>query len=147
MGQITLLLADDEKVILDSFYRELKSDVLEVTLATTGEEAVNMINTNRFDIVVTDLLLPVVDGLQVLKAAKNKDVRTIVIILTGHGDVESAVDALRLGADDFLRKPCDPNELLYRVSNCLAKQEMQRKNVVGESTLPICRKCKKILDH
>lgn len=146
MKRKSLLLADDEQLILHSFSRDLASDALGVTLAANGEEAVDMIAGTHFDIVVTDLVMPGIDGFQVLKAAKKKDARTIVIILTGYGDIESAVDALRLGADDFLQKPCDSDELLYRVSNCLVKQDMQRKIDLYEEILQVCSYCRKIRD-
>jgi DNA-binding response OmpR family regulator len=146
MKQKALLLADDEPLVLHSFARELTSESLKMTLAKNGEQAVSLIKNNHFDVVVTDLMMPGLDGFQVLKAAKKKDVRTIVIILTGYGDMESAVDALRLGADDFLQKPCDPNDLLYRISNCLVKQEMQKKIDLYEKFLPVCSYCRKIRD-
>ena len=146
MKRKSLLLADDEQLVLHSFSKELASESLGVTLAANGEEAVRLIKNGHFDIIVTDLVMPGLDGFQVLKAAKKKDVRTIVIILTGYGDVESAVDALRLGADDFLQKPCDPNELLYRISNCLVKQDSQKKIALYEKILPVCSYCRKIRD-
>lgn len=146
MKRKSLLLADDEKLILHSFSKDLGSDTLGVTLAANGKEAVDLIADTHFDVVVTDLLMPGLDGFQVLKAAKKKDPNIMVIILTGYGDMESAVDALRLGADDFLQKPCDSDELLYRISNCLAKQEMQRKIDLYEEILPVCSYCRKIRD-
>jgi hypothetical protein len=88
--------------------------------------------------------MPGLDGFQVVKAAKKKNLQTMVIILTGYGAVESAIDALRLGADDFLQKPCDTQELLYRMSNCFMKQEMLRKIAWYENCLPVCCYCKKI---
>ena len=63
-----------------------------------------------------------IDGFQVLQAAKRKDGQTIVIILTGYGDMKSAINALRLGADDFLQKPYDIEELLYRMFNCFSNR-------------------------
>jgi len=146
MKQKSMLLADDEQLVLNSLFRELASDELEVTLAANGEDAVDMINAGHFDIVVTDMMMPGLDGFQVLKAAKKRDARTMVIILTGYGDMDSAVDALRLGADDFLQKPCDPGELQYRISNCLVKQEMERKIFLYENILPVCCYCRKIRD-
>jgi DNA-binding NtrC family response regulator len=146
MKRKSLLLVDDEKLILHSLSRELESDVLEVSRAAKGEEAVEMMAGKHFDIIVTDLLMPGLDGFQVLKEGKKKDPGTMVIILTGYGDMESAVDALRLGADDFLQKPCDSEELLYRVSNCLVKQEMQKKIELYEGILPVCSYCRKIRD-
>ena len=96
-------------------------------------------------ITVTDLFMPPgLDGFQVLKAAKRKDPQTMVIILTGYADLRSSVDALRLGADDFLQKPCDVDELLFRISNCFSKQDLQRKVQLYETILPVCSYCKKI---
>lgn len=148
MKRKSLLLVDDEQLILDSLSRELTSNDpdLRITLAASGEEAIAKINDTCFDLVVTDLLMPGLDGFQVLKAVKKRDRHTMVIILTGYGDMESAIDALRLGADDFLLKPCDPDELLYRMSNCFVKQELQRKVALYENILPVCCYCKKIRD-
>ncbi|RPJ04110.1 MAG: response regulator [Spirochaetaceae bacterium] len=142
----SLLLVDDEPTIRNSLSRELVDAGLEVTLAASGEEAIARINTGCFDLVMTDLLMPGLDGFQVLKAAKQKDLQTMVIILTGYGNKESAIDALRLGADDFLEKPCDTEELILRMSNCLRKQELQKKITMYENFLPVCSYCKKIRD-
>ena len=142
----SLLLVDDEQIILNSLSRELVDAGFKVTLAANGEEAIARINNDCFDLVMTDLLMPGLDGFQVLKSAKQRGLQTMVIILTGYGALESAVDALRLGADDFLQKPCDTDELLYRISNCFAKQELLRKIALYEKFLPVCSYCKKIRD-
>jgi len=70
----------------------------------------------------------------------------MVVILTGYADLDSAIDALRLGADDFLQKPCDIDELLCRISNCFVKQELQRQVAFYEKILPVCAYCRKIRD-
>lgn len=142
----SLLLVDDEQIVRNSLRRELASENLEVNTAASGEEAVDKINSRCFDLVITDLSMQGLDGFQVLKAAKKKSVQTMVIILTGYGSMESILDALRLGADDFLQKPCDTVDLLYRVSNCLVKQELQKKVSMYEKLLPVCMYCKKIRD-
>jgi DNA-binding response OmpR family regulator len=126
MKRKSILLAGDEKLALNSLSRGMASEEFEVPLVANGEEAVIMINSGHFDIVVTDLMMPGLDGFQVLKVAKKRNARTIVIFLIGYDDMGFAVDALQLGADDFLLKPCDPKELLSRISACLMKQEMQR---------------------
>lgn len=148
MYKKSILLVDDEIVILDSLSRELKTEPLnlEIHVANSGEEAIERINTLSFDLVVTDLFMPGLDGFQVLKAVKRKDPQAMVIILTGYADLKSSIDALRLGADDFLQKPCDIDELLYRISNCFAKQDLQRKVQLYETILPVCSYCKKIRD-
>jgi DNA-binding NtrC family response regulator len=148
MHKKSILLVDDEIVILDSLSRELKSEPLnlEIHVANSGEEAIKRINSLSFDLVVTDLFMPGLDGFQVLKAVKRKDPQSMVIILTGYADLKTSIDALRLGADDFLQKPCDIDELLYRISNCFAKQDLQRKVQLYETILPVCSYCKKIRD-
>lgn len=126
---------------MDSFTREPASDDFVVMLATNGVEAVELIKANRFDVVVTALLMPGRDGVQILEAAKQRDRQTVVIVLTGYGDLGSVADALRRGADDFLQKPCDPGELLCRISNGLARRERQRKMVWYATMLHGCRPC------
>jgi len=146
MMRKSILLVDDEQVILSSLSRELAAAEhnLDVSVAASGEEAIAKINDGCFDLVLTDLMMPGVDGFQVLKACKQKDAQTIVIILTGYADLDSAVDALRLRANDFLQKPYDTDELLYRMANCFAKQDLQRKVAFYENILPVCCYCKKI---
>jgi len=146
MKQKSILLVDDEKFILSSLSRELASDNFKVTPAASGEIALAKLEEDSFDLVITDLRMPGVNGFQVLEATKRKDERTMVIILTGCADLDSAVDALRSGADDFLQKPCDVDELLYRISNCVARQDLQRKVSQYENILPVCSYCKKIRD-
>lgn len=132
MKRKSILLVDDEQVFLKSLSRELTSvfNDFSVTIAASGEEAIDKINTSSFDLVVTDLLMPGLDGFQVLKAAKRKNAQTMVIILTGYAGLESSADASRLGADYFLQKPYDIEELLYRMSNCFAKQDLLRKSKI-----------------
>ena len=146
MKQKSILLVDDKKLILSSLSRDLASDALKVSLAESGEKALNKINATYFDLVITDLHMPEIDGFQVLEATKRKDAQTMVIILTGVADLESVVNALRLGADDFLQKPCDADELLCRMAKCFAKQDLQRKVTLYENILPVCSYCRKIRD-
>ena len=144
MEKKSLLVVDDEPVIVNSLARELVSAGFDVTTAAGGEEAISKINSGFFDLVTTDLNMPGLDGFQVLKAAKLRNIQTMVIILTGFGTMESAVDALRLDADDFLQKPCDIDDLLFRISNSFLKQEQLRKIALFEHDLPVCPYCKKI---
>lgn len=148
MESRTILLVDDEQIILNSLFRELTSDNLnlDVSLAASGEEALALIKDGSFDLVVTDLIMPGLDGFQVLKAAKKRDPHTMVIILTGYADLRFTVDALRLGADDFLQKPCDTDELLFRISNALVKRQLQRQLAFYQKILPMCAYCRKIRD-
>lgn len=120
----TILFVDDEEVIRKSFARELQMEDFAVTQAAGGAEALAVLERDRFDLVITDLMMPGVDGFAVLKAAKRLAPQTSVIILTGYGDMRSAIDALRLGADDFTLKPCETEELLLRIRRCREKQSL-----------------------
>ena len=124
MAQTSILFVDDEEVIRTSFTRELQAEHFAVTAAADGSEAVAVLRAVQFDLVITDLMMPGVDGFGVLKAAKELSPQTSVIILTGYGDMRAAIDALRLGADDFTLKPCEMEELLFRIGRCLEKRSL-----------------------
>lgn len=121
MQNKSILLVDDEEIILNSIGMDLRQDQYNVTCAGSGEEAVHRLREHRYDLVITDLVMSKLDGIQVLKEAKKINTLTRVIILTGFGDMTSAVDALRLGADDYLLKPCEAEDLALRIQRCLEK--------------------------
>ncbi len=135
MENAQILLVDDEKIILNSLSRELKTNNFVVATAETGEEAIAKLMADTYDLVVTDLKMEGMDGIEVLKRAKQIRPDASVIILTGHGDLSSAIDAVRFGADDYLLKPCDIDELLFRITNCLEKKEPQISEVVASDAL------------
>lgn len=139
-------MVDDEMIILKTLAAKLLDEGFEVKTADCGEKAIDMLKNNSFDLVITDLMMEGLDGFKVLKKAKTVSHNISVIILTGYGDLTSAIDALRLGADDYLLKPCDINELLFRIEKCMEKQELQRRVAMYENILPICLVCKKIRD-
>jgi DNA-binding response OmpR family regulator len=105
-----------------------------------------MLDEKKYDIVITDMTMYQIDGLGVLKKAKEIEQKTIVIILTAHSDLSSAIGALRLKADDYILKPCEPDEIYVRINNCLEKLELKRILKIYEKILPICCVCKKIRD-
>ncbi|GAB4285255.1 MAG: hypothetical protein Kow0092_39380 [Deferrisomatales bacterium] len=146
MKKRSILLVDDELLIRSSVTRALEATGLSVTAVASGDEAVARLAAGPFDLVVTDLVMEGRDGVQVLEEAKRADPDICVIVLTGYCDVGSAVDALRLGADDYLSKPCDFDELLLRVERCLEKRDLRRKLRLYESLLPVCFSCNRIRD-
>jgi len=146
MKEHSLLLVDDDPFILEGIGEDLESNGYQVTRASSGESAVELLETNHFDLVITDLVMASTDGIQVLKKSKELNSDIQVIILTGFGDIDSAVKALRSQADDFLLKPCESQEMLFRVKNCLEKQELTRKIKLYQKILPMCCVCKKIRD-
>ncbi len=125
MVETSILFVDDEEVIRKSFARELTSEHFAVTAVAGGREAVEALESGQqYDLVITDLMMPDVDGFGVLKAVKRYAPQASVIILTGYGDMRTAIDALRLGADDFTLKPCEIEELVFRIRRCLEKRSL-----------------------
>lgn len=124
MTETSILFVDDEKLIRNSFSRDLRAEHFTVTAVASGGEAVNALENGRYDLVITDLMMPEVDGFAVLKAVKRSAPQTSVIILTGYGDMRAAIDALRLGADDFALKPCEIEELVFRIGRCMEKRSL-----------------------
>lgn len=146
MANKSILLVDDEEIILNSIRADLRNENYDVTLATSGEEAIAKFKEDHFDLIITDLVMSGVDGINVLKEAKKSNPEVCVIILTGFGDMASAIDALRSGADDYLLKPCDTDELSIRINRCLKSKERDKRIQFYEKFLPICATCKSIRD-
>jgi len=145
MQKKRVLLVDDSQIVLDAISIGL-AEHYEITTASSGEEAIVTLRMEPFDLVLTDLMMEGVNGIQVLEESKKIDPEICVLILTGFGDMASAIDALRLGADDYLLKPCDTEELILRMNNCLTSQELKKKVKLYEDILPICSYCKTIRD-
>lgn len=146
MKRYHLLLVDDDPFILEGIGDDLENNGYQVTRATSGEMAVNLLESMDFDMVITDLVMESAGGIQVLQTTKRVNPATQVIILTGYGDIESAIAALRNNADDYLLKPCESQEMIFRVKNCLEKLELARKVSLYQKILPMCCVCKKIRD-
>ena len=146
MKEYKLLLVDDDPFILEGIGEDLERNGYQVTRASNGETAVELLESNEFDLVITDLVMDSTDGIQVLKKTKKLNSDVQVIILTGFGDIDAAIEALRSQADDFLLKPCESQEMLFRVKNCIEKQELTRKINLYHKILPMCCVCKKIRD-
>ena len=146
MNTYEILLVDDDPLILKALKPALEQDGYRVTTADNGESAVEMMESRHFDILMTDLVMDAIDGIGVLKKAKTSNPEMMSIILTGFGDIQSAIEALRLGADDYLMKPSEIDEILFRVSSCVEKLELKRRIKAYEGILPICCVCKKIRD-
>lgn len=147
MHKNAVLLVDDEQPILTSLGNYLERKGFYVKLAICGEDALAKLrSTPSIDLVITDLVMTGMNGLEVLKRVKEINYETGVFILTGHGNMSLAIEALRAGADDFILKPCDADELIIKMERFFEKQEMQKKIKLYEKFLPICMYCKQIRD-
>ena len=141
-----LLLVDDDPFILEGIGEDLERHGYHVTRVNSGDRAVELLERTNFDLVITDLVMEHTDGIQVLKKTKEIDTTIMVIVLTGFGDMLSAIEALRNQADDYMLKPCESSEMFFRVERCLEKLELARRIHLYQKILPMCCVCKKIRD-
>jgi DNA-binding NtrC family response regulator len=123
MSKGRILVVDDEDIVRTSCSRTLSPEGFEVRLAKNGVEGLKMANEERFDLVLTDLKMPDMDGIEVLRIIKEKWPETEVIIVTGYQTVDTAVKAIKLGAYDYIEKPFTPDALISAVTEALTKQK------------------------
>lgn len=123
-----LLIVDDEKHIREGLQKALSSDGYEVELASDGEEALEKIEEGDVDLVITDLKMPKLSGDELMKEALERNPYLPVIILTGHGTIENAVEAMRNGAYDYLTKPLNIDKLSLIVKRALENSSLKRQN-------------------
>ena len=121
-----ILVVDDEKRMCESLQTLLSKVGYNVTTVEKGEEALKHINKSDFDLVITDIKMPQVDGLDILKAARNKDEDALVILMTGYASLESAVRAINQGAYDYLMKPIEFADLKLTIQRALEKRRTDR---------------------
>ena len=118
----SVLLVDDEEQFLQVLSERLTNRGLHVNSVTSGEEAVAQVENKNFDAIVVDLAMPGINGIQTLKRIKAKRPDLEIIILTGHATVKTGIEAMKLGAEDFLEKPVDLNVLLEKIRNAKHKR-------------------------
>jgi len=121
-----ILLAEDEANMVRTLAKILERKGYAVDGAATGEEALRRLSENGYDLVITDLNMPVMDGMTLLRRMKDEHLTPATIVLTGHGTIQSAVEAMKLGAADYLIKPCHPDELLMVVARTLEVHQLRR---------------------
>jgi DNA-binding response OmpR family regulator len=110
-----ILIVDDEPQLLEQLQHLLEDQRYLIETATDGEEALDKLFDAPFDLVILDIMMPKIDGLAVLKEARQAGIKTPVLILTAKGDVDDRIKGLDLGADDYLAKPFSAAELLARI--------------------------------
>jgi len=123
-----ILIIDDEPLMRMSISDALKDDGYEVLEAGLGKEGITLFRDNSFDIVITDLRLPDLNGLEVLKACKRYSPDTMVILITAHGSVDTAVEAMKFGAYDYITKPFSMEELLLMVKRLMKMRALEQEN-------------------
>ncbi len=126
--KLTILVADDEKNIREGLREALALDGYDVVLAADGKEAWDAVTRGEIDLVITDLKMPHMSGEELLRNISSQYPTVPVIILTGHGTIESAVQAMHDGAYDFLTKPVNLDRLSLLVKRALSNRELVLQN-------------------
>lgn len=117
-----ILIVEDDEMILRALEFRLKKEYNDVNVARTGKEALDLLKTNKFNLVITDLMLPFVMGMELLTYIKLNQPGVPVIVLSGADEETTVMEAFKLGADDFISKPFSPGELSLRVKRLLVRQ-------------------------
>jgi len=136
---LKILIAEDEKNIGDLLTELLEQEDREITLVQNGLEALGKLKEERYDLLITDLMMPEVDGMEVLHQAKKLHPEIMVIIITGYASLETAIQAVKEGAYDYLRKPFRLEELKISVDNACEKIRLQQEN---QRLIEYLRACK-----
>ena len=117
-----VLIVDDEQDFLEALADRMRTGGMRVSTSTTAKEAIKMAEEEAYDAVILDLMMPEMDGLATLKVLRDKRPDLQVILLTGHATVEKGIEAMKLGAMDFIEKPVDLKALTERIKKAQAKR-------------------------
>jgi two-component system NtrC family response regulator len=157
--KIKLLVVDDEERFLQTLTHRLRLREFDVTPAASGQEAIELARSREFDLALLDLKMPGMGGEEVLRTLKEEHPLIEVVILTGHGSIDSAVDCTRAGSYNYLQKPCETEELLEvlkqaytrhverKLSGDRARLEELARIAVGESPLGILERLRALKER
>ena len=131
MSIANVLLVDDEVEFVETFSERLIMRNLEISKALSGEAALQLLekNTNT-EVVILDVKMPGMDGIATLAEIKKRFPLVEVIMLSGHADVESAIDGMKQGAFDYLMKPCDMDQIITKVTEAAAKKRQHEEKII-----------------
>jgi DNA-binding NtrC family response regulator len=131
MAIANLLLVDDEVAFTQTMSKRLAKRDFEVQTASGGEEALELLEKNpSVEVVVLDVKMPGMDGIETLTQIKHKFPLVEVIMLTGHATVESAIDGMKVGAFDYLMKPCEMDQLVSKASEAANKKRQHEEKII-----------------
>jgi DNA-binding NtrC family response regulator len=124
-----LLLVDDEAEFLHTLMRRMKKRNVDVVGVNSGEEALAYLSANPVDVVVLDVKMPGMDGIETLREIKKAMPITEVIMLTGHANLDVAMEGMEIGAFDYLMKPINIDDLLYKIQDAYNKKILDEKEI------------------
>src|SRR4030042_3376816 len=125
MDGFNVLLVDDESEFLDTLVKRIKKRNVNAAGGASGEEALSFLNQQPMDVVVLDVRMPGMDGIQALREIKQRYPLIEVIMLTGHASLEVAIEGMELGAFDYMMKPIEMDDLLYKLQDAYKKKSIQ----------------------
>jgi len=132
-----LLLAEDDVAVRAMCVRALRRAGFEVTETASGEEAIEQLRHQGFDLLLTDLKMPGMGGLATCRAVRERDDELPIVVMTGYGSMESAIEALKIGVSEFILKPFRPDELVNAVQRSLEKGWLKRENARLNALIPL----------
>ena len=141
-----ILLVDDEVVFTTNMGKLLTNRGYKVTSANSGDAAIQALEKESFDVVVLDLKMPGMDGLTTLKEIKKLGLFTETLILTGHGSIDTALEAIKLGAYDYLTKPCEIDDLVGKLEGAWQKKDGAEKKEMKEKMQKVVESPSSIFD-
>lgn len=131
-----IMLVDDEKDFVEVLSLRLKEDGENVIVAYSGNECLKTLEKKQVDVIILDVKMPGLDGIDTLKEIKNKYPLVEVIMLTGHGTIQAAIEGMKLGAFDFLLKPADFESLKEKINNARQRKKDQMERIrLAESAI------------
>lgn len=136
-NNFSLLVVDDEKVILDILKDFLSLEGFKVTIANCGEDAMELLHKEAFDLVITDLKMPGISGLDLLKHITERFNHTVTVVMTGFGTLETAIDSMKSGAYDYILKPFKVDEVVHIVKRGLEKKALEEENIQLKETISL----------
>ena len=141
-----ILLVDDEVVFTTNMGKLLTNRGYKVTAANSGDAAIQALEKETFDVVVLDLKMPGKDGLTTLKEIKKLGLFTETLILTGHGSIDTALEAIKLGAYDYLTKPCEIDDLVGKLEGAWQKKDGAEKKEMKQKMQKVVESPSSIFD-
>lgn len=126
-----VLLVDDEKPFVDTMIKRLNKREVDIVPAYNGQEALDRLaQDGAIEVVILDIKMPVMDGMEALRKIKSKYPLVEVIMLTGHATVETGIEGMKMGAFDYLMKPCNADELVEKVQEAAAKKRQHEEKIM-----------------
>lgn len=132
---VRVLIVDDEQQLAEAFRKKLSREGFFVTVAFTAHEAISVMKKQTFDVCVLDIRLPDMDGVELLEVLKKNEPNLEFIMLTGHAAVDTAIQSMKLGAYDYLSKPCKLSELSTVIQKAYEKKSLKERNIVLQQQL------------